>query len=175
MNLFNRKKKIKIKKLVGNAKLPSKAHDNDACFDMWAISKKETEDYIQYGTGIAMEIPDGWVGLIFPRSSVTKEDLMLKNSVGVIDAGFRGEISFRFSKVVNNTWKHSTRTRSTVGGSTKTIIDISTTDRPLKIYQTGDKIGQIMFIKLPKVTLEEVDELADSTRGEGGYGSSGKN
>ena len=178
MGWFSKKKieKVYIKKLVENATMPTKAHSNDACYDMWAVSKKETPQYIQYGTGIALEIPDGWVGLIFPRSSITKEDLMLKNSVGVIDAGYRGEVCFRFTKIANDTWKRERRTGGGVfGGAQQEIIDIVSPERPLDIYRTGDKIGQIMFIKLPEVELELVDELDDSTRGEGGYGSTGKN
>ena len=77
---------IKFKKLVPEAKTPFKAIDVDAGFDLYATSIVETPEYIQYNTGIAVEIPEGYVGLVFPRSSVTKYDLMLKNSVGVIDA-----------------------------------------------------------------------------------------
>ena len=70
---------IKFKKLDDNAKLPQKAHETDAGWDMWAVSKKENEKYVQYGTGIAFDIPKGWVGELYPRSSVTNKDLMLKN------------------------------------------------------------------------------------------------
>lgn len=66
--------------------IPSYAHPTDAGMDMVAISKTETENYIEFDTGIAVEIPEGFVGLIFPRSSISKKDLSLCNSVGVIDA-----------------------------------------------------------------------------------------
>jgi dUTP pyrophosphatase len=149
---------IKVKKLYPQATIPSRAHDNDAGFDMVATTKTITPLYVQYGTGIAMHIPDGYVGLIFPRSSVTKQNLMLKNSVGVIDAGYRGEISFRF----------------------QTTQSFNLTDdnpylaQDYKRYDLGDKIGQIIIIKLPAVELVETDDLEDSERGAGSYGSTDK-
>jgi len=162
---------INVKKLVHNAKMPTKAHHNDACFDMWAVNKTETPQYIQYGTGIALKIPDGYVGLIFPRSSITKEDLMLKNSVGVIDAGYRGEVCFRFTKIVNDTWE---KYIIPDGKTIEHMINVGVPERELQTYEVGDKIGQIMFIKLPEIKLQLVNELDDSTRSEGGFGSTGK-
>ena len=81
---------IRFKKLTPDAKTPVKTYEVDAGFDMFATTKTETNDYIEYKTGIAFEIPEGYVGLVFPRSSVTKKDIMLKNCVGVIDASYRG-------------------------------------------------------------------------------------
>jgi dUTP pyrophosphatase len=153
--------RIHFKKLVPEAVEPERVHDNDAGFDMVAISKKETDRYIQYGTGIAMEIPDGMVGLIFPRSSVTKKQLMLKNSVGVIDAGYRGEISFRFQKTI--------KPKTYSSG-----IGVESFTESVDDYKIGDKIGQIIFQTLPDVVLLETDELEDTERGEGGYGSTDK-
>ena len=89
------KLKLKFKKLNQNAVSPTYAHETDACFDLVATSKTTTSKFIEYGTGLAFEIPKGYVGLIFPRSSITNKDLMLKNSVGVIDADYRGEVKFR--------------------------------------------------------------------------------
>lgn len=139
--------KLKIKKLNENAVIPSYAKEGDACFDLTAtsIEHEDMGKYIEYGTGLAMEIPKGYVGLIFPRSSVTKKDLMLKNSVGIIDSGYRGEIKFRFQET----------------------DDFST------IYDIGDRIGQMMIIERPVVEFEKVDKLSDSDRGDGGYGSTG--
>lgn len=79
---------VNFKKLSKKAVIPSYAHPTDAGMDMVAISKTETENYIEFDTGIAVEIPEGFVGLIFPRSSISKKDLSLCNSVGVIDAKF---------------------------------------------------------------------------------------
>lgn len=140
--------KLKIKKLTESAIIPSYAKDGDACFDLTATSINLTDSYIEYGTGLAMEIPKGYVGLIFPRSSVTNKDMMLKNSVGIIDSGFRGEIRFRFLNVS----KHLAA----------------------EIYTIGERVGQMMIIPIPTVEFEEADELTETQRGEGGYGSSGQ-
>lgn len=150
---------INVKKLNENAVIPKKAHDADAGFDMVATSREETELFIEYGTGIAISIPKGYVGLIFPRSSITKKRLMLKNSTGVIDSGYTGEIKFRFQKIMayefinNNNFTYD-----------------YTLDK--HIYNIGDKIGQIIFQKLPEIKLVEVDNFTETTeRGEGGFGS----
>ena len=140
--------KLKIKKLTETAVIPSYAKPGDACFDLTATSINLTDKYIEYGTGLAMEIPEGYVGLIFPRSSVTNKDLMLKNSVGIIDSSYRGMISFRFNNV-------------------------SSDDRTAQIYTIGDRVGQMMILPVPTVEFEQVDELSSTERGDGGYGSSG--
>ena len=94
--------KVKIKKLHPDAVIPSYAKPGDAGMDLTAISKRvetgsdENGEYIEYGTGLAIEIPEGHVGLVFPRSSVSKKDLFLANAVGVIDSGYRGEVKLRF-------------------------------------------------------------------------------
>jgi dUTP pyrophosphatase len=174
MGIFNKKTKVKIKLLNENAKLPVKSHFDDACFDLIAISKKETSQYVEFGTGMAIEIPYGYVGLLFPRSSVTKHDLMLKNAVGVIDAGYRGELMCRFVHVYNDIHSVSFYTGSGFGGHSKTCIDTKLLQRTPELYNVGDRIAQIMFIKLPEIELELVKELKDSKRGVGGYGHTGK-
>jgi dUTP pyrophosphatase len=156
---------MKYKKLNPDAKTPIKKISVDAGFDLTAIWKEVTPKYIAYGTGIAVEIPVGYVGLAFPRSSVTTYDLMLKNCVGVIDASYRGEIRCRFTPVVNNN-----------------ILDIIIAgDTPIefmyneeKQYEVGERICQIVFLELPKITLNEVQELSDTVRGAQGFGHSGK-
>jgi len=92
-----------------------------------------------------MEMPEGYVGLIFPRSSISKTDHYLRNSVGVIDSGYRGEIKIRMSTPL-------------LGGVE---------------YKEGDRIAQLIIMKLPWVNIEEVEELSDTDRGEGGFGSTG--
>ena len=161
---------IRFKKLIPEAKTPYKAIDIDAGFDLFCTSIDETPDFIQYNTGIAVEIPEGYVGLIFPRSSVTKYDLMLKNSVGVIDASYRGEIMCRFAKVVNKTIK-----KYKLKGSVDDQygIDLGSLNRELKQYYIGDRVAQIVFMELPKITMVEAQELSDTERGSGGFGSSG--
>ena len=90
--------KVKIKKLSPDAKVPRYAKSGDACMDLYAVSHTIDQYGNQvYDTQIAMEIPEGYVGLVFPRSSVSKTGLTLRNSVGVIDSGYRGPIMLKFS------------------------------------------------------------------------------
>ena len=137
--------KVKIKKLREEAIIPKYAHQGDAGMDIVAIWKKENEKYLEYGTGLSFEIPEGYVMLIFSRSSVSNKDLILANCVGVLDSGYRGELIFRFKKIGN------------------------------EVYQVGDRIGQIIILPHPKIEFEEADALQESARGEGGWGSTGLN
>jgi dUTP pyrophosphatase len=99
---------VNIKKLVPEAVLPLYAKVGDAGMDLVATSVDySNEYYIEYGTGLAVEIPEGYVGLIFPRSSNSKKDLQLCNSVGVIDSGYRGEIKLRYRRIINPTPKRN--------------------------------------------------------------------
>jgi dUTP pyrophosphatase len=150
---------IRFKKLTPDAKTPVKTYDVDAGFDMFAATKTETNDYVEYKTGIAFEIPEGYVGLVFPRSSVTKKDLILKNCVGVIDASYRGEVQFRF---------HGVKTIHFSAGT-----NLSYNSYGSNVYEIGDRIGQVVFVEIPKITLEEADELTETERGDGGFGSTG--
>ena len=139
---------VRIKKLNENAVIPSYAKGGDAGMDLVATSIiSETTTDVTYGMGIALEIPYGFVGLVFPRSSIRKYELALTNSVGVIDSGYRGEIQATFKK-------------------TNGLDSLS--------YKVGDRIAQIMIIPHPEIEFEEADELSDTERGEGGFGSTGK-
>jgi len=141
---------VKIKKLNESAVIPSYAKSGDAGMDLVATSIiSETDTQITFGIGLALEIPKGFVGLIFPRSSVRKTRLMLSNCVGVVDSGYRGELQATFNKVNQNS--------------------IAEHD-----YKVGDRIAQIMIIPHPDIEFEEADELSDTERGDGGFGSTGK-
>jgi dUTP pyrophosphatase len=140
---------IKIKKVTPTAQLPTKAHATDAGYDLYADTCSIEDGVACYGTGVAVEIPQGYVGLVFPRSSICNYHLQLSNSVGVIDSGYRGEVKAKFNILYNDN-----------GGRS--------------LYGTGDRIAQLIIMPYPEVTFEEVDELSDSDRGEGGYGSSGR-
>lgn len=143
--------KVKMKKLHPDAVKPKYAKESDAGMDLVAteiISKTETQ--ITYGTGLAMEIPDGMVGLVFPRSSIRNTNLQLSNSVGVIDAGYRGELQATFNILNPN------------------VVE------GFGIYMPGDRIAQIVIVPHPIVQFVEVDELSESKRGDGGFGSTGK-
>ena len=143
---INTSLKIRLKKLNPTAVTPSYSKDGDAGMDLTSTTIiSHTTDQVTYGTGISLEIPKDYVGLVFPRSSIRKYDLELTNSVGVIDSGYRGEIQLTFNKVNSKT----------------------------TIYNVGDRVGQIMIIPYPKINFVESDELTITERGEGGFGSSG--
>ena len=136
---------VKVKKLSPKAVIPTYAKDGDAGMDLVITDIKGENKYdITYGFGISMEIPEGFMGLVFPRSSIRKTDLVLSNSVGVIDSGYRGEIQVTFKKT------------------------------GLNKYEIGDRGAQIIIMPHPIVDFVEVDELTNTERGEGGFGSTGK-
>jgi len=140
--------KLKIKKLSENAVIPTKAHSTDAGYDLTAIGVEIVDQgkfgYIEYSFGLAFEIQEGYAGFIFPRSSISKTGLLLANAVGVIDSSYRGPVTARF--------KHIPGT---------------------KRYEIGDRVAQLVILKLEDVEIEITDTLSDSDRGTGGYGSSG--
>ena len=153
--------KVRIKKLSELAVIPSYAKDGDAGMDVIATSIiSDTPTQITYGLGIALEIPYGFVGLVFPRSSIRKTGLQLSNSVGVIDSGYRGELQATFNKLFGGEAMYDEM-------KVKEI-------QPNDFYKVGDRIAQIMIIPHPPIEFEEADKLSDTERGEGGFGSTGK-
>lgn len=143
--------------LDDQAVIPQYAKPGDAGMDLTATSVKQDEyGNVVYGTGLAMEIPEGYVGLIFPRSSNSKKDLYLTNHVGVVDSGYRGEIMFKFRPSVVDVKSHL----KTLG--------------PIKMYEVGERVGQMIIMPYPQIEFEPVLVLSDSDRGDGGFGSSGK-
>ena len=130
--------------LIEGGKQPVRAHNTDAGFDLYVRDFKLIDDQVHYNLGVKLNIPKGYVGLIFPRSSIKDKSIRLSNSVGVIDAGYQGEL--------------------------KTVFDIVSYG---KIYAVGERCCQIVFLKLPDVELELVDTFEKSERGEKGVGSSG--
>jgi dUTP pyrophosphatase len=153
---------VKLKKLNHNCVIPTYAKEGDAGMDLVATEIiKDTPEQITYGTGISMEIPNGFVGLVFPRSSIRKTGLQLSNSVGVIDSGYRGEIQATFNKLFG-------------GEGMYDEMKVNNPNHTNDWYAVGDKIAQIMIIPYPHIEFEEVTELSDSERGEGGFGSTGK-
>jgi len=150
---------IKYKKLVPEAKAPYQKYDTDGGFDLTAVSKFECEKYVEYGIGLAFEIPTGMIGLVFPRSSVTEEDLILKNAVGVIDAWYRGEVRCRF---------YGTKVMAYTAGTEKMF------DYGGNAYEVGERVAQVIFIPIPKIKLIESQELSETERGTSGFGHTGK-
>lgn len=143
--------KVNIKKLNESAVIPQYAKPGDAGMDVVATSVNVTDDYIEYGTGLAFEVPEGYCMLIFPRSSNSKKDLLLCNSVGVLDSGYRGELKLRFKNI---------------------IPTVLSEDSP-KHYNIGDKVGQIMIIPYPIIEFNQVNDLTSTERADGGFGSTG--
>ena len=147
---------LKVKKLDPKAVIPKFATEGAAGMDLTAIScdvvtpehgvyDRLRNKYV-YGTGLAFEIPVGYVGLIFPRSSIHKTPMVLSNCVGVIDSDYRGEVKFVFS-------------RNSLDGD---------------VYDIGDRVGQLVLVQLPRIEVEEAETLSDTARGTGGFGSTGR-
>lgn len=169
--------KVKIKRLNEDAVIPAYAHATDAGMDLVATSMTtEGNGIVTYGTGIAVEIPQGYVGLVFPRSSNYKKDLLLTNSVGVIDSGYRGEIMFKYTPVGTIAILHRLRDRVKFllrGKLSRRFIGVPARRLHGIEYNIGDRVGQLIIIPYPKVEFEEVEKLSDSDRGTNGYGSTG--
>lgn len=148
---------VKIKKLREEAVIPAYAHATDAGLDLVAVSKT-FDDFgnVVYGFGLAVEIPEGFVGLLFPRSSIFRENLDLSNSVGVIDSGYRGEIQAKFKPALR--------------------FELPKEPKDLRWngYQVGERVVQLVVLPCPRVEIVEVEELSESDRGERGFGSTGK-
>ena len=138
--------KVKIKMLYPDAIPPKYAHPGDACADVYSFSvTADHNDNVVIGLGFAIEIPDGHVGLLFPRSSIAKTGHSFRNSVGVIDSGYRGELMIKLS---NEFGKGS--------------------------YTINERVGQLMILPYPQIEFEQVGELSKTARGTGGFGSTGK-
>lgn len=141
---------VKFKKLSPLAVIPRYSKPGDAGMDLTVAKVKKifdplTDEYTKVivDSDIALEIPDGYVGLVFPRSSIQSTGLRLTNSVGVIDSQYRGSIKAYFD-----------------------ILNPS-----LKYYEVGERFAQIIIIPYPQIEFEEVEELSQTDRGAGGFGS----
>lgn len=169
--------KVNIKKLHPNAVVPSYAHDTDCGMDLTAVSKTFDEyGNVVYGFGLAFEIPKGYAGFIFPRSSNHKSRMLLTNSVGVIDAGYRGEVTAKFAQrtSLGIPKKFLPRIKYLLTGKMEICRLSSYEAANVNNYNVGDRVAQMVILPYPKVEFVEVDELSDTERGTGGYGSTGK-
>lgn len=175
--------KVNIKKLHPDAVTPSYAHSTDCGLDLTAVSKNFDEyGNVVYGFGLAFEIPEGYAGFIFPRSSNHKSGLLLTNCVGIVDAGYRGEVTAKFAsramlarprKLVDKI-KVFFETKQSLKKELYYSVNISHHFDPRVNYNIGDRVAQMVILPYPKVEFVEVDELSDTERGTGGYGSTGK-
>lgn len=164
--------KVRIKKLHPDSVIPKYAKPGDAGMDLVATSKAYDNDgNVTYGTGLAFEIPEGYVGMLFPRSSNAKKDLVLTNSVGILDSGYRGEVFFKFKPTLFYTGDIDLDKNQF-----EEIVIPQNKDEHyegISEYIVGDRIGQIIIMPYPSIEFEEVEELSSTERGEGGFGSTG--
>lgn len=142
---------LKFKRLNDKAIMPIRAHKGDAgldltCTEIAPVRNSCNQLLLEYHTGLAVEIPEGYVGLLFPRSSVFKTSLIQSNCVGVIDSGYRGEIKAVFR---------------------------NTTDVIPAVFQEGERFCQLVIVPIPEIVVSEATELSKSDRNENGFGSTG--
>ena len=141
--------KIKLKRLHKDAKVPTYGTAASACLDMYAVEDVmfRSGDTMRIRSGWAFEIPEGYYVEIVPRSGLSiKNDLIMPNSPGVVDSDYRGEV-FVYMKFLRENWQFS--------------------------IKKGDRFAQIMIKKVILVDFEEVEELSETGRGSGGFGSTG--
>jgi dUTP pyrophosphatase len=140
---------LRVRRLDAGARLPSRAYPGDAGLDLYALEEVVLEPGARASvrTGIAVEIPDGQAGLVLPRSGLAAQHgIALVNAPGLIDAGYRGEIR---------------------------VLLLNTDRRELFTVQSGERIAQLVLVRIETPEVVEVHELALSERGAGGFGSSG--
>ena len=136
---------VDFEKKIANAKVPKQATEGAAGYDLVAAtSTLLRHNMVEYDTGIAVAIPDGYVGLLFPRSSVSNTSWSLANSVGVIDSDYRGSIRLRFR------------------------TDVERISLP---YKVGERIGQLVIVPCPIVNFCELESVDQTDRRVGGFGS----
>ncbi len=141
---------LAVKRLDPTAKLPARAHPGDAGLDLCALGPVTLApgQRAAVPTGLAVEIPHGQAGLVMPRSGLAlRHGIALVNAPGLIDAGYRGELT----------------------------VLLLNTDRDLSVQlAAGERIAQLVLIDVALAEVVEVQELSDSARGAGGFGSSGR-
>ena len=146
---------VKIKKLHKDAVIPKYETFGSVGMDLTAVSKEyDKHGNVVFGTGLAIQIPEGYYADLRPRSSISKYDLVLANSVGTIDSDYRGELILKFKPSV--------------------YFGVNRGDDDGVMYDVGNRIAQLVILPYPKVYFVEVDELSDTERGTGGFGSTNK-
>lgn len=143
--------KINIKRLNEDAKIPTRGSSEAAGYDLYACINSPvtipSHSTVKIGTGLAIEIPEGYFGAVFARSGLaTKQGLRLANAVGVIDSDYRGEY----------------------------IVALHNDTDEAKLITPGERIAQLVVMPYLAVEFNDVNELSDTDRGEGGFGSTGK-
>lgn len=142
---------VKIKRLNKLAKIPTRGTAESAGYDLYAATDKDIQipphSNVKIGTGIAMSIPNGFFGGIFARSGVaTKRNMRPSNCVGIVDSDYTGEV----------------------------IVSIHNDSTEIKTIQRGERIAQLVIVPYLSVIFDEVNELEETERGDGGFGSTGE-
>jgi dUTP pyrophosphatase len=140
---------LKVRRLDARALLPTRAYDGDAGLDLYALEERELGpgERASIGTGISIQIPPGQAGLVLPRSGLAaSHGISIVNAPGLIDSGYRGEVR---------------------------VLLLNTDPGKAFTVTVGDRIAQLVLVRVETPAVEEVDELALSERGAGGFGSSG--
>ena len=142
---------VKVKRLHPEAKLPTKATTGSVCHDVYASESRMVGSgaVVPVPTGLAFEVPDGCMLEIRPRSGLSSEGLAIANSPGTLDSDYRGELMILMLRAVSPS-------------DSMWLIDV------------GDRIAQIKLVRVPEIEFLEVDELSETVRGEGGFGSTGR-
>jgi dUTP pyrophosphatase len=141
---------LSFARLSPEAREPTRAHDGDAGYDLYAVEAATIApgERASVGTGIAVAIPDGWAGLVLPRSGLAaRHGITLPNAPGLIDSGYRGEVR---------------------------VLLLNTDSREPFGVAPGDRIAQLLLVRHEAPELFEVESLEDTVRGAGGFGSSGR-
>jgi len=174
--------KVKIKKLHKDAVIPTYAKPGDAGMDLTAVSLEiDKHGVLTYDTGLAFEIPEGYFAQVVLRSSVYKTDLMLTNHIGIIDSCYRGSVKFKFAlsqNLINFAYDEiDFKVRIETGEALFYPSEYAAYHKiahAAKVYAIGDRIGQLIIMPYPTIQFEESDELSESERGVGSYGSTGR-
>ena len=178
---------VKVFRINNTIELPKYAHDGDMGMDIKAIGYEYNAklDLYIYHTGLIFEVPKGYGMFVFPRSSNTKTECYMPNSVGVLDSCYRGELTIRYKLRDGKATCWSVELLQDMitnkGNNISTIVDKYTSQSFTGIdkapYKVGERIAQIVILPYPHVNfspVEDIDELTITDRGAGGYGSTGK-
>ena len=141
---------LRVRRLHPQARLPTRAYDGDAGLDLYAVEAITLEpgERASVSTGIAIEIPEGQAGLVLPRSGLAaRHGIALVNAPGLIDAGYRGEVR---------------------------VLLLNTDRQEAFMIGPGERVAQLVLVRIEIPKVAEVEELALSERGSGGFGSSGQ-
>jgi dUTP diphosphatase len=141
---------LRFSRLAEEAREPSRAHDGDAGYDLYAVeaARLGPGERASVGTGIAVAIPDGWAGLVLPRSGLAaRHGITIPNAPGLIDSGYRGEVR---------------------------VLLLNTDPSEAFEVAAGDRIAQLLLVRHEAPEVLEVESLDETVRGAGGFGSSGR-